>query len=253
MNKLIRTPKELDLMRQSGKISACALKAAISFTKPGVTLLEIESLVTEKIESLGGSSAFKSVPGYKWTTCLSLNQEVVHGLPSARVLLSGDVLSIDLGTIYQGWYTDCAWTVVVGKNQDKKIEKFLRVGEEAMWRGVKQAYSENQVGDISQAMQGVIEKAGFGVVKSLSGHGVGRSYHEEPEIPGFGKAKTGPKLYSGMTLAVESIYTAGTGDVYEAQDGWTITSSDKTLGGMFEMSLIVGESGAEVITDWRKC
>lgn len=252
---MVRSGKELDLMRQSGKITALALKKVLENVKPGISLTELNKIAEDKIKSLGGESSFKTVPGYYWTTCLTVNEEVVHGMPRGIKLNKGDVLNVDLGAVYQGWHTDTAWTVVVGEELEKmssEKRKFLEIGEKVMWQAIDQARAGKKIGDISSTIQEGVEGAGYSVVKSLAGHGVGRSVHEEPEIPEYGEAGKGPTLKEGMTLAVEVIYTEGKGDVYQKEDGWTVASLDGSLGGLFEMTAIVKKGQPEVITDWRK-
>ncbi len=250
----IPTADELDLMRQSGRISAQALKLAIESVHEGQSLEEIDKLVENKIKELGGGSSFKTVPGYNWTCCLTVNEEVVHGIPRPIILKAGDVLSIDMGTVYQGWHTDTAWSVIVpGSKEDlSKKERFLKIGEKSLWAAIDQAKAGNRIGDISAAMQEVIEtEGGYKVIRSLVGHGVGRQLHDDPEIPGFGFKGTGEVLVEGMTIAIEAIYTESTQEVVLDDDGWTLVSDDGSLGGMFEMSVIVGKDGPEVLTDWR--
>lgn len=255
----VRNEDELGLMRQSGQISAQALKKVMESAKPGVSLRELDQIAEEEILRLGGGVSFKSVPGYYWTTCLTVNQEVVHGIPRDIKLSEGDVLGIDLGAVYQSWHTDTAWSVLVkdqiSKTKDQKEEekeRFLRVGEEVLWKAIAQVKEGNKIGDISSTIQKGVEGAGYSVVKSLAGHGVGREAHEEPEIPEFGKAGTGMLLTKGMTLAIEVIYTSGKGEVFEEDDGWTLSTKDGSLGGLFEMTVIVDKDKPEVITDWRK-
>lgn len=256
MNRVpVRSKDELDLMRKSGLISAKALKKTLTEAKPGISLAELDKIAEDTILRLGGKPSFKTVPGYFWTTCLTVNDEVVHGIPRDIKLKEGDILGVDLGAIYQGWHSDTAWSIIVGKLVDRQISesvnKFLEVGEKTLWEAISQAREGNRIGDISSAIQKGVEEAGYSVVKSLAGHGVGRQPHEEPEIPEFGKAGTGLKLKSGMTLAIEVIYAQGRGAVYEKDDGWTIATSDGSLGGLFEMSAIVGEKKGEILTDWR--
>lgn len=250
----IRNKQELDLMRKSGFITAAALKKAILSAKEGISLAELDKVAEDEIENLGGKASFKTVPGYFWATCLTVNDEVVHGIPRDIKLNNGDVLGIDLGAVYKGWHTDASWSVVIGGKDytDSNKSKFLKVGEEALWKAIKEASEGNRIGDISNALQTVIEDGGYSVVKSLTGHGVGRSPHEEPEIPEFGKKGTGPEIHANMTLAIEAIYTEGQGEVVEKIDGWTIASRDGSLGGLFEMTVITRPGKAEVITDWRK-
>ncbi len=247
----IRTEPEISYLRESGRITALALKKAISFAKVGVSLIEIDKIAEEEILRLGGQASFKSVPGYFWATCLTVNEEVVHGIPRDIRLNNGDVLSIDLGANYKGWHTDSAWTIIVGSGDSEK-KRFLRIGEETLWKSIAECKKENQIGDISATIQSGIEQAGYSVVKSLSGHGVGRKPHEEPVIPEYGSFKTGMFLKSGMSLAIEVIYTEGKGDIYQKEDNWTLASVDKSLGGLFEMSVIVNKEKANVLTDWRK-
>lgn len=244
---LPRTKQELALMRTSGRISAMALKGAILVAKPGVRLIDVDEVAEDTIIREGGRPAFKSVPGFYWATCLTVNDEVVHGLPRDIKLQRGDILGIDVGAEYKGWCTDAAWSLVVGGDRSK----FLKAGEEALWDGIKKAIAGNKVGDISAAIQEKIEKSGFSVVRSLVGHGVGKKLHEEPEIPGFGKVGTGAPLLEDMTIAIEVIYTQGSHETVIADDGWTISSRDGSLGGLFEMTVIVGKHNAEVLTDWR--
>ncbi|MDO8619350.1 MAG: type I methionyl aminopeptidase [Candidatus Daviesbacteria bacterium] len=245
-----RSSSEIALIRESGRISAIAMKKVLDNIKAGVSCLELEKLVAEEIKSLGGEIAFAKVPGYKWATCITINDEVVHGIPTNRLIKEGDLVSIDLGAVYKGWYSDTAWSVIVGQ-VDSETKKFLQVGEQALWQGIKEATDGNHVGDISTAIQTVVEGASYSVVRSLVGHGIGKNLHEDPEVPGFGKSGTGLKLKTGMSLAVEVIYTKGKPEVVLEDDNWTISSADGSLGGLFEMTVIVGKEKAEVLTDWR--
>lgn len=256
---MVRTKSEIDLMRKSGQIAAQALKKAIDSAKIGITLEELDKIAEQEIQNLGGQPSFKTVPGYYWATCLSLNQGVVHGIPNKIPLSEGDILGIDIGAIYEGWYSDCSWSILVSNLKDEerilryqdKI-KFLETGEKALWKAIAQATVGKRIGDIASSMQSTIEDGGYSIVKSLSGHGVGRAYHEEPEVPGFGKAGAGLVLLENMTLAIEAIYTSGSGKVYVEEDGWTITSADQSLAGLFEMTVVVGKNRPEVLTNWRK-
>lgn len=242
----VRNPYEQKLMRESGKIAASALKRAMDKIEIGVSGLEIDKLVEREIYKLGGDLSYKTVPGYKYATCITVNDAVVHGLPTDRKFADGDLVSVDLAVQFKGWHTDCAWSKLIGKDQER--EKFLKAGEEALWGGISMAVGGNRVGDISAAIQAKIEGSGYHIVRSLVGHGVGRSLHEDPEIPGYGKKGTGPVLKSGMTLAIEVIYTKGTPDVTLGDDGWTYFAADGSWGAVYEMSVIVGDSKAEVLT-----
>lgn len=243
---MIRNSYELKLIRESGRISAAALKKSLELVKPGVSELEVDKVAGEEIYKLGGDLSYKTVQGYKFATCITVNEQVVHGIPTDRKFASGDLVSVDLAVVYKGWHTDCAWTILLGKNAEK--EKFLKVGEEALWDGIAQATEGQRLGDVSNAIQTKVEGSGYSVVRSLIGHGIGRSLHEPPEIPGIGTKATGPFLKSGMTLAIEVIYTKGKSDVTLDSDGWTYLSSDGSWAAVFEMTVVVGKGKAEVLT-----
>lgn len=245
-----RKARELKLMRASGRMTSSALGKVIENIKVGVSSLELEKKAEEEIKRLGGESSFKTVKGYNFTTCITFNEQVVHGLPTERKIIDGDIVSVDLGAVFNGWHTDAAWSVLVGKDLEK--EKFLKVGEEALWLGIGKATHGNRIGDIASAIQVSVEGSGYSIVRSLVGHGVGRNLHEEPEVPGYGKKGSGMILQEGMTIAIEVIYTAEQPEVVLEHDGWTISSADGSLAGLFEMSVIVGKKQAEVLTDWRK-
>lgn len=257
-----RTPTQIDLMRKSGAITAAALKAVLKAVKPGISLLELDKIADDEIVRLGAKPGFKTVSGYSWATCLTLNNEVVHGIPRPIVLKDGDLFSVDVGAVLNGWHTDAAWSVIVGdgktdpsaKTQDDFSVKnrFLKAGEEAMWQGIAQAHAGKKIGDIGAAMQKTVEGAGFSVVRSLVGHGIGKKLHEDPEVPGFGKAGRGLPLKKDMTIAIEAIYNRGSHEVVLEKDGWTISTKDGSWGGLFEMTVVVGAEKAEVLTDWRK-
>lgn len=244
------TKNEIALMQESGQISALALKKVVENIKIGVTELELDKIVTDEIKRLGGKLSFTTVDGYRWASCITVNEQIVHGIPTQRKLKEGDIVSIDLGTLYQGWHTDCAWSVLLGTDKEKK--RFLDVGKEALRKGIKEAVAGHRIGDISEAIQNEVEGAGYSIVRSLIGHGVGRKLHEDPGIPGYGKKGTGMELKEGISLAIEVIYTKGKPEVVLENDGWTISSEDGSLGGLFEMTIIVGKKEAKVLTDWRK-
>ena len=254
-----RSNSEIKLLRRSGQINALALKSALEYIDVGVSCFEIDKLCEKIIKENGGESSFKTVSGYEFTTCITINEEVVHGIPSGRIIKNGDLISVDVGTIFKGWHTDAAWSKLVGqesiprlrsgqgvKSQEKK--KFLSVGEEALWEGIAQAVEGNRIGDISAAIQQKVEGGSYCVVRSLSGHGIGRALHEDPAIPGYGSKGTGLLLKKGMSLAIEVIYNMGKSDVLVGNDGWTISSVDGSLAGLFEMTVIVGKKKAEVLT-----
>lgn len=246
-----RNRYELKLIRESGKIAASALKKAINGVKIGVSELEIDRIARDCIYKQGGELSYKSVPGYKYATCITVNDQVVHGIPTERKFIAGDLVSVDLAVEYKGWHTDCAWSMLVdgGKIEDRRWKmEFLTVGEQALWDGIAQAVAGNRIGDISSAIQNKVEGAKYHIVRSLVGHGIGKSLHEDPQIPGYGITGEGVRLKSGMTLAIEVIYTKGTREVKLDSDGWTYLSADGSLAAVFEMSIVVGEERAEVLT-----
>ena len=241
-----RNSYELELLRKSGKIAGQALKKSMDAIKVEVSELIVDKIAEEEIYRLGGDLSYKTVPGYKYATCVTVNEQVVHGIPTDRKFTAGDLASVDLAVMYKGWHTDCAWTILLGK--DPKKEKFLKTGEQALWDGIAQAVAGNRVGDISNAIQSKVEGNGYSVVRSLVGHGVGKSLHEDPEIPGYGEKGTGMILKSGMSLAIEVIYAMGNYDVVIEDDNWTYATEDKSLSGLFEMTVVVGEQKTEVLT-----
>lgn len=242
-------------MEKSGKIASAALQKSLKRIQVGVSALELDKIAGEVIHQLGGEWSYKTVPGYHFATCITFNEQVVHGLPTQRVIKAGDLVSIDLAAMYQGWHTDTAWTVLVGKDPEK--EQFLNIGKAALIAGILQAVDGNKIGDISSAIQETIEGAGFHIVKSLVGHGVGQKLHEDPEVPGYGARGTGKVLKKGMTLAIEVIYAKGTSEVVRGDDRWTISSADNSWSGLFEVSIVVGKRDAKLLTpapdmDWTK-
>jgi methionyl aminopeptidase len=248
-----KTEKEIEIMRQSGKILAEVLEELIANVRPGISEIELDRMAEKLILSKGGEPGFKKVEGYDNTICISVNDVVVHGIPTDYVLKEGDKVGIDCGVFYRGFHTDMAQTTVIegGKNQDEVV-KFLQIGEKAMWEGIGAAKLGNRIGDISKAMQDIVEgQGGYSVVRSLIGHGVGRELHEDPEVPGFldRPILRTPLLEEGMTIAIEIIYNMGSSDVvYSGDDGWTIKSKDGSLSGLFERSIAITKRGTEVLT-----
>ena len=236
-------------MRISGKIAAQALREALLFTKPGTKTIELEDIVAKKLRRLDAKPSFTTVEDYKWSTCITINEEVVHGLPSERELESGDIVSIDTGALYRGYHSDMAITVPVGEIDSEK-KKFLEVGKKTLFAAIKMASAGNRIGDISAVIQEMIETAGYSVVKSLSGHGIGKNLHEEPLVPEFGKKGTGQLLKEGMVLAIEAIYAQKSGEVFLKKDGWTISTKDGSLAGLFEQTVAITRDGPIVLTPY---
>lgn len=246
--------KKIDTMNKAGVILGDVLAYVLSQIKPGITEIEIDKLAEKEILKRGGEPGFKKVPGYSYTICISTNDVVVHGIPTKRILKSGDIVGIDCGVYLDGYHTDMAETIVVKEKNDKvdsKVSKFLKTGKEAMFAGIRKAKPGNRVGDISLAMQKTMEGGGYSVVRNLVGHGVGRQLHEFPEIPGYlsKKIEKTPLLKPGMTIAIEAIYNMGGKQVsYVEDDDWTIVSSDGSLSGLFERTLLVDKNGPVLIT-----
>jgi methionyl aminopeptidase len=245
---------KIENMTRAGEILSGVLSDLTKSVKPGITELELDSLAEKLILKKGAFPGFKKVPGYKHSICVSVNDVVVHGIPTKRVLSEGDIVGIDCGVYLGGYHTDMAETVVVKSPKLKvksPIGRFLEVGKRAMFAGIKQARAGKRVGDISQAMQKVIENAGYSVVRNLVGHGVGKSLHEAPEIPGYlaGKIEDTPKLTEGQTLAIEIIYNMGKpGVVYAGNDDWTIVSEDRSISGLFERTILVEKGMPRLLT-----
>ena len=245
----IKTRKEIEIMKKSGKICAIALEKALEQVKPGINCNLLDTIARREIESLDATSSFMTVEDYKWTICTTINNQVVHGVPKDVKMGKGDIIGIDIGALYQGYHSDMAITVPVGKI-DKETKKFLEVGKNTLSKAIQQAIVGNRIGDISATIQDNIESAGYSIVKNLTGHGIGRQLHEEPMVPGFGKKGAGEKIQAGMTLAIEVIYAKGSGEVVLAEDGWTISTQDGSLGGLFEQTIAITNKGPIVLTPY---
>lgn len=250
----IKKPNEIAIMEKAGKILAEVLEEVIANAKPGVKEIELDKLAEELTLKKGGEPGFKRVPGYHHSICVATNDVVVHGIPGNYVLKEGDIIGVDYGVFLEGFHTDMAETTYVGDKSKipDSIKTFLEAGKKALNDGIAKVMPENHIGDISKAIQDEIEvKHGYGVTRSLIGHGVGRELHEEPEVPGYleGKIEDTPILVPGMTIAVEVIYVMGSPEVmYSGMDDWTIKSADGTLGGLFERTVLVTETGHKVLT-----
>lgn len=246
----IKSPDEIKKITRASEIVAEALITLKQVVAPGTTTKELEQIAEEVIKSRGGIPAFKGYIGYPASICASVNDEVVHGIPSIDVVLrEGDLISIDLGVIYQGYIGDAAITIAVGR-VSKETERLIRVTEEALYKGIKEAMVNKRVGDISYAIQKHVETHGYSVVRSFVGHGVGKSLHEEPQIPNFGYPGKGPKLKEGMTLAIEPMVNAGSYEVVIMKDGWTAKTADGSLSAHFEHTVLITRNGPEILTKW---
>jgi methionyl aminopeptidase len=242
-----RDQKKFENMKKAGEISASALQKVLEAVKPGITLKDLDLIAEEEILNLGAKPAFKRVPDYDYTTCINVNEGLVHGIPTNYALKPGDVVSIDLGAFYNGYNSDQCWTVEVETNKE---EKFLKTGQEALKKAIEQAHLGNRIGDISHAIQETIEKQGYTVSRELVGHGVGKTLHEAPFVPGFGNKNEGKKLKEGMTIAIEVIYQKGEYPITTAKDGWTVQTADQSLAAVFEHSIGITPNGPLVFTDF---
>lgn len=243
----LKTKEEIELMRQAGHISALAMEEVKKAIRPGITTLDLDELVESIFKKNGAESAFKKVENYQFSICSTPNDWVVHGLPDKNKIKEGDILGIDLGAYYKGFNSDMAHTFAVGKITPE-AERLLKVGEEALWEAIKEAKVGNKIGDISNKIQTIVEGAGFSIVKELVGHGVGKSLHEEPYIPGRGKKDTGEVLKEGLVIAIEIIYNQGKPGVVLLEDGWTISTKDGSLAGLFERTVAITDKGPVVLT-----
>ncbi len=250
----LKTPDEIAVMREGGRKLGTILNDLLAISAPGVVLMDIEKRACELIEKAGATASFATVPGYKWATCLNVNEVVVHGIPTQYILKDGDILTIDIGLIYKGFHTDTAGTKVIASkdfNIPPSTKKFLEIGKEALHQGITAAIIGNRVGNISQVVQETIEGAGYSIVKSLVGHGIGRELHEEPQIPNYlrGAIENTVPLQDGMTIAIEPIYAMGRGEIaYKNTDGWTLATRDRSLTSVFEHTLAITASGPVVLT-----
>lgn len=241
----IKTPNEIQIMREGGKISAAALKAVLDAVKVGVSLYELDQIAEKTILSLGAQPSFKRVDDYRYTTCLNINEGIVHGIPTDYRLQKGDVLSVDLGAYYKGFNTDLSWTTEVESNRE---QKFLETGFRALEKAIFECVAGNRLGNVSNAIQQTVEREGYSVSDELVGHGVGKELHEDPYVPGYGKKGSGLVLEEGMTLAIEVIYQKGEPDLVLDDDGWTLKTADGSLSGLFEHTVLVSKNRPEVLT-----
>ncbi|RJR29300.1 type I methionyl aminopeptidase [Candidatus Microgenomates bacterium] len=250
MNKInLKTPEELDTMREGGQKLGRIKKKLKDAVKPGVSALEIERLATKLIKAEGGEASFAKVPGYSWATCISVNEGVVHGIPKKEVVFGDDdIVSVDVGIFYKGFHTDTSLSVYLGKDPEKA--RFVEIGRESLNKAIFQVKIGKTIGDISAAMEKSLKKHGLYPVKSLVGHGVGRELHEEPMIPCFvsGAKVEKTKIVEGMALAVEVMYAQGSGEVIVGKDGWTISTKNGRMSGLFEETVAVTQNGTVVLT-----
>ena len=245
----IKSEREIEIMARGGEILAASVRLLEESVRPGMTTLELDRIADAFIRSHPGAvPAFKGLYNFPASICTSINQEIVHGIPSKkRVINEGDILSIDIGVRLDGYYTDSATTVAVGK-VDADSRKLLEVTREALAAGIAAATPENHLGDIGAAVQEVVESAGFSVVKDLVGHGIGVGFHEDPQVPNYGKPKRGVRLTPGLTIAIEPMVNVGKPETRTMPDRWTVVSVDGTRSAHFEHTVAVTENGPRVLT-----
>ena len=246
----IKTNAEIELLRESNLLVSRTLAEVALHIKPGITTLNLDRIAETYIRDNGGKPAFKGYNGFPKTLCTSVNEAVVHGIPSDYVLKEGDIVSIDCGVIMNGYYGDSAYTFPVGEI-DEEIERLLEYKRASLEEGVKEAVAGNRVGDISYAVQSKAESGGFSVVRELVGHGLGKRLHESPEVPNYGRKGTGPKMPKGLVICIEPMINMGVKDTLQMRDGWTIKTADGRPSAHFEYAVAVGKEKADVLTTFK--
>ena len=246
---VLKTNEEIEILHENNLLVSKTLAEVGKLIKPGITTRELDQVAEEFILDHGAVPGFKGYHGYPNTLCTSVNDEVVHGIPSGYELQEGDIISVDCGVIKNGFYGDSAFTFAVGEISPGKRE-LLRVTRESLEKGVEQAVAGNRVGDIGYAVQTHAEEHGFSVVRELVGHGLGKNLHEAPEVPNFGRRGRGPKLKEGMVICIEPMINMGVKDVYQDRDGWTIHTADRKPSAHFEYAVAVRKNHAEVLTTY---
>ena len=243
----IKTAREIDLMREAGKIVGDTHKYLIPYLKPGITTKEIDLLARKYIISRDAYPSCYNYEGYPGNICISVNEEIVHGIPGNRKLKDGDIVTLDICACYKGYHGDSAWSYAVGNVSDEK-KYLLEHTEKALFEGLKQVRSGSHVGDIGYAVEQYALKHKLGVVKELVGHGIGNHLHEDPDVPNYGKQNTGPLLKEGMIIAVEPMLNLGTADVYLLDDDWTVVTADDQPSAHFEHTVLITKDGYEILT-----
>jgi len=240
--------KELLALKEAGRVNDTIRQQAIEITRVGVSTLEIDTFINKQILESGMKVSFKGVDGYKFSSCININEGVLHGIPSKNCIVEdGDIVTIDMGVNYKGLHTDTSWTFGVGKIS-KSTQRFLDIGEETLFMAIDECNVGARIGDIASTIQRNIERNGYNVIREFVGHGVGYELHEDPQIPCAGKANTGLLIKNGMVLAIEVMYTQGSSQIVLTNDGWTYNTKDGKLAGMFEHTIVVTDSGPVVLT-----
>lgn len=246
----LKTDEEVGLLKESNMLVSRTLAEIAALIRPGITTLYLDNVAETFIRDNGGTPAFKGYGGFPGTLCTSVNDEVVHGIPSDYILKEGDIISIDCGVILNGWYGDSAYTFAVGEI-DGEIRRLLVYTKESLEEGVKEAVAGKRVGDISFAVQNKAESGGYSVVRELVGHGLGKRLHEPPEIPNYGKRGTGPKMEKGLVICIEPMINLGRKETIQMRDGWTIKTADGKPSAHFEYAVAVDKGRADVLTTFK--
>ena len=243
----LKSSHEIELMRRAGKITAAARALAGEMVRPGVTTQEIDRAVEQFIRSQGAVPSFLNYRGYPASACISVNDEVIHGIPGKRVLQEGDIVSVDVGAYIGGFHGDCAATFACGKISPE-AQNLIDVTRESFFEGIKMAKEGNRVADISAAIQMYVESRGYSIVREFVGHGIGTHLHESPEVPNYGRPGRGPRLLRGMTLAIEPMVNAGEAGVRQLNDGWTVKTLDGKLSAHYENTVLITDGEPEILT-----
>ena len=243
----LKSEADLMMLKKSGDIAGRVLKELREFIRPGITTAEVDKLAQELVAKEKVLAAFKGYKGFPANICISINEEIVHGIPGARVIKEGDIVSLDLGINYEGYFSDTAVTQAIGQ-VSSRVKKLIAVTRTALSEGIKQAKAENHLSDISAAIQNYVEKNGFSVVRQFVGHGIGRALHEEPEIPNFGLKNQGPVLKNGMVFAIEPMVNMGSWECEILENGWTAVTSDRLPSAHFEHTIAITQKGPQILT-----
>ena len=247
-----KTSAEIELMRESALLVSAAISEAAKFLKPGVTTLQVEALVDEFIKDHGAIPSFKNYKGYPFATCISTNDAVVHGFPNKAILKDGDVVAVDVGVYKNGFHGDSAYTFAIG-SVSEEVKQLMKITKEALYKGIAVAVAGNRVGDISWAVQENTEKKyGYGVVRELVGHGLGKSLHEDPQVPNYGRRGSGTKLKEGMVIAIEPMINLGVKEVYYDDDGWTVKTKDGKPSAHYEHTVCIRKGAADILSSFTE-
>ncbi len=246
---VLKKPPEAEAMRECGRAAASAMRKMSEAIRPGVTTAELDQIGELALAENGATASFKGYRGYPAAVCISVNDEVVHGIPSDRALVEGDIVTLDIGAYKNGFHTDHAATFPVGEIS-AAAKRLISITQESLNQGIAQAKPGKRISDISHTVQTYVEKNGYSIVRDLTGHGIGRNLHEDPSVPNFGKPGAGPRIQAGMTFCIEPMVCAGKYRVKTLDDHWTVVTADGSLAAHFEHTVLVTESGPELLTSW---